>query len=71
MNDENIVLEHLRAVRSELRKLRQSHADVIYRLSSVGQQVAGLRSDLAHYSGRLDQQERRMQRVERRLELIE
>lgn len=65
----NLVLEHLRAMRSDIAGLRSDMEDVKHRLSSLEQQVAGLRADFAHYSARTDRLEERIARIERRLEL--
>lgn len=66
---EDLILEHLRAIRTSQANMQGTLEDVVYRMASVEQQVAGLRADLAHYSARQDQFEQRMRRVERRLEL--
>lgn len=66
---ENLVLEHLRAIRADMAdvKLRVTQIDV--QLSAMGQQLAGLTS--AVYSGKSDMDDlrRRIERIEKRLEL--
>lgn len=66
---ENLVLEHLRAIRADMTdvKLRVTQIDV--QLSAMGQQLAGLTS--AVYSGKSDMDDlrRRIERIEKRLEL--
>lgn len=66
---ENLVLEHLRAIRADMAdvKLRVTQIDV--QLSAMGQQLAGLTS--AVYSGKSDMDDlrRRIERLEKRLEL--
>lgn len=66
---ENLVLEHLRAIRADMAdvKLRVTQIDI--QLSAMGQQLAGLTS--AVYSGKSDMDDlrRRIERLEKRLEL--
>lgn len=66
---ENLVLEHLRAIRADMTdvKLRVTQIDV--QLSAMGQQLVGLTS--AVYSGKSDMDDlrRRIERIEKRLEL--
>lgn len=66
---ENLVLEHLRAIRADMAdvKLRVTQIDI--QLSAMGQQLAGLTS--AVYSGKSDMDDlrRRIERIEKRLEL--
>jgi predicted nucleic acid-binding Zn-ribbon protein len=50
----NLLLEHLKAIRGDLGELRDDMSDVKYRLSSLEQQTAGLRADIAYYSARSD-----------------
>lgn len=69
----NLILTLLRDLRSDMitrfNQIRDDIADLKHRVSSLEQQVAGLRMDLAHYSLRQDQYEERLRRIERRLEL--
>lgn len=66
---ENLVLEHLRAIRADMAdvKLRVTQIDV--QLSAMGQQMAGLTG--AVYSGKtdIDELRRRIERIEKRMEL--
>ena len=66
---ESLVLEHLRAIRSDLADLKREVTGNSVQLSAVGQQLAGLTA--AVYAGKsdVDELKRRMDRVERRLEL--
>ena len=54
MAEENIIIKHLQAIRATLDNHGQMLEDLRYRVSSVEQQVAGLRADFAHYSNRTD-----------------
>jgi hypothetical protein len=66
---ENLVLEHLRAIRADIGDLKDRMTGVEVQLSALGQQVAGLTT--AVYSGKsdIDNLRRRIERIERRLEL--
>lgn len=71
MTDEtaNLILALLRKLDARMDRLEADMADLKHRLSSLEQQVAGLRMDLAHYSLRQDQHDERLRRIEHRLEL--
>ena len=45
-NVENIVLEHLRAIRADIGAIRHDIADMKLRLGSLEEHVAGLRRDI-------------------------
>ncbi len=66
---ENLVLEHLRAIRATLGEHGERLSNIEVQLSALGQQVAGLAT--AVYAGRseMDSLKRRVERIERRLEL--
>jgi predicted nuclease with TOPRIM domain len=66
---ENLVLEHLRAIRADLSELKERMSGVELNLATLGQQVGALTT--AVYSGKsdLDNLRRRVERIERRLEL--
>ena len=66
---ENLVLEHLRAIRATLGEHSDELAGIRLEISAMGQQLAGLTA--AVYSGKseLDSLKRRAERIERRLEL--
>jgi predicted nucleic acid-binding Zn-ribbon protein len=68
---ESLVLEHLRAIRSDLADLKREVTGNSVQLSAMGQQLAGLTA--AVYAGKsdIDEIKRRLDRVERRLELSE
>lgn len=74
-NVENLILEHLRNLRNEVRaqgvKMDEQFEGVRLRLSSMENQLAGLRADVAGIHLRMDKFETRMDRIERRLELRE
>lgn len=68
---ENLVLEHLRAIRADVADIKDRLARVEVNLSTLGQQVGALTT--AVYSGKseLDGFRRRIERIERRLELTD
>jgi chromosome segregation ATPase len=75
---QNLVLEHLRAIRADVGLLREGQAEIALRLGSLEQQVAGLRRDFAdlradfvRLESRVDRLDHRVERIERRLELVE
>ena len=66
---DSLVLEHLRAIRADIADLKREVSGNSIQLSALGQQVAGL--SVAVYGGKSDMDEvkRRIDRLERRLEL--
>lgn len=75
-NVENLILEHLRGIHSSIEKLTVSVDESRMRISSLEGHVAGLRrdfslihDDIAAIQVRLDHQEDRLSRIEKRLEL--
>ncbi|MEZ5582640.1 MAG: hypothetical protein R3F37_07630 [Candidatus Competibacteraceae bacterium] len=73
---ENLVLEHLRAIRAKQDDHGERLGRIESRLSSLETTVAGMRRDLAHMYGdtveghtRMDQLTSRIERIERRLDL--
>lgn len=72
----DIVLEHLRALRSEFDGFRADMRDVKGRLTALEVSVANLRGEVANLhgdfagqSGRIDRVETRLERIENRLSL--
>ena len=65
----SLTLEHLRAIRSKQDEHSDELAAIRVELSAIGQQLAGLTA--AVYSGKteLDNLKRRVERIERRLDL--
>ena len=68
---ENLVLEHLRAIRATLEKVERDLGDVRHRVGSIERHLAILQSDIANVHLRLDHQGDRLDRIERRLELVD
>ncbi len=67
----SIMLEFLRRIDRRLENVETVVLDVRARLNSVEQQVALLRQDVVRVDHRMDQFDGRLQRIERRLDLIE
>lgn len=75
---ESIILEHLRAIRSDVARLREDMGEVKQRLTALELGQAAIRRDLAalaeadaHINARLDRLDGRVTRIETRLELHE
>ncbi len=73
---ENLVLEHLRALRSDNADIRQTLKDHGVRLTEIAGSVAGLRRDQAldaeasaHLAARVDRLRDEVDRIKQRLEL--
>lgn len=71
---DNLVLEHLRHIRGGLDALREDVRDVKHRLTTLEIQVTNLAATKSsHYAGlaiRMDRTDDRLDRIERRLEII-
>ena len=67
---ENLILEHLRALRAGQDPMVDELAQLRARVSSVETSVAHLHVDLAGVNVRLDRLSERVERVEKRLEIV-
>jgi polyhydroxyalkanoate synthesis regulator phasin len=67
----SVTLEHLRAIRAKQDDHTDQLAQIAVQLSAMGQQLSGLTA--AVYSGKseLDSLKRRVERIERRLDLAD
>ncbi|HLF96360.1 MAG TPA: hypothetical protein VI457_04375 [Methylococcaceae bacterium] len=74
-NVENLILEHLKHLRNELKaqgiKMDDQFENVRLRLGSIESQLAGIHGDVAILHSRMDKIDSRLDRIERRLELAE
>ncbi|MGE5152936.1 MAG: hypothetical protein ACM3ST_02870 [Bdellovibrio bacteriovorus] len=77
-NLDNRILVHLRGIRSGAAALAAKVDRLTLRMGSLEEHVAGLRrgldlfhGDMAIMSHRLDLHERRLERIEKRLELVD
>ena len=72
---DNIIIEHLKALRNELRSFKQETEEnfmvVKNRLSSVEDQLVGIHADIAGLNRRADRIDERLTRMERKNDLIE
>ncbi|MGH7048129.1 MAG: hypothetical protein ACREE2_17275 [Stellaceae bacterium] len=67
----DLILNMLRAIRSEQSAQREKLDEVIARLGRLEREVAGLHADYAGLSIRLDNLDRRVGRIEQRLDLAD
>ena len=67
----NLVLEHLRHIRSRVDGLTDDMRQVILRLGAVDRHVAGLHVSDVSQNSEIDLIKQRLDRVERRLELTD
>ena len=77
-NVENLILEHLRLIRTDIGGIREGVREIKQRLTSLESALAGLRRDNVNlYGDVIDQQSRydrlveRVERIERRLGLAD
>lgn len=73
---DNLVLQHLRAIRADITDIREGQREILARVSNLEATVAGMRRDLANsyadivtMNARLDRLSDRIGRIERRLQL--
>ena len=77
-NIENLILEHLRAIRTDIGGIKDDVREIKQRLTSLEAAVAGLRRDNSNLYGdvidqhaRYDRLVERVERIEHRLDLAE
>jgi hypothetical protein len=75
-NTENIVLEHLRLIRSEISDVKKIQGDILLRLGSLENSVRSVRYEVLTCADVDDRQQKtldflyeKIQRIEKRLEL--
>ena len=71
MNPENLVLEHLRAIRADIAELKREAANTNVQLSAMGQQLGALTTAVYGGKSEIDGIKLRIERIERRLELAD
>lgn len=76
MSTENLVIEHLRAMRSDIASVKADTSDMRQRVGSIDTSVVDMRrnvvhlfEEIAHYQVTMDKMLERVQRIERRLDL--
>lgn len=67
---ENLILEHLRQLRTGQDAIREDMREVKSRLGHLEEQTASMHVLYASLSGRIDRLDQRIERIERRLELV-
>ena len=67
----NLVLEHPRAIRTTVENIERELGDVRHRVGSMERHLANLQSDIANVHLRLGHQGDRLDRIERRLALVD
>ena len=77
-NIENLVLEHLRAMRGDIAALAKVGSEIVLRLQSLETTAASIKQDIAHHYGEIalvktiyDGMRDRLERIERRLSLAD
>ncbi len=77
-NIENLVLEHLKAIRADVQDLKADNQDINMRLSEVGYSLASVVLGLgegcssnARQQAAIDRMNQRILRIEKRLELAD
>ena len=68
---ENLVLEPLRLIRSDIADLRSDVSQVKIELTAIGQQMVGLTTAVYAGQDRMLTLERRVERIEHRLEIVD
>lgn len=68
---DNIILEHLRAIRETQDRHSEDLREIKGRLGILESQVGTLTAQYASLSNRLDRMDERISRIEKRLELVE
>lgn len=68
-NIENLVLEHLRAIRTDIAELKREVAGNSVEIAAMGQQFAGLTAAVYNSKSDLEAVKQRVDRLERRLDL--
>jgi ACT domain-containing protein len=68
---ENIVLEHLRAIRGDMAKMASSMRDLSVEMTAMRQHLSGVVTIQEHDHGDLASIKVRLERIEKRLELAD
>ena len=68
---ESLILEHLRAIRTDLTDVKERLSRVELNLSNLGQQMGASTSAVCSHQGDLEGLRRRVERIEQRLDLVD
>ena len=71
METENIILEHLRAIRADVADLKTGQREIVEQLVSMRLRDHAKELDIASHNRRLATVEADVERIKRRLELID
>jgi septal ring factor EnvC (AmiA/AmiB activator) len=73
MNDkvENVILEHLRAIRADIASLKETVVDQGQQIIGMRKQMNSLEADSLRHDERLARIELRLDRIEKRLDLVD
>ena len=66
---ESLVLEHLRSIRADIAELKREAVATNVQLTAMGQQLGALTTAVYGGKSEIDELKRRIERMERRLEL--
>ena len=73
-NVDNLIIEHLEALRNEVKEFRQETREELegmkLRISSLERMTAGVHDDIVIMQSRIDRVDSKINRIEKRLELI-
>ena len=68
---DSLILEHLRAIRSDLAEVKEDVRNIKIRMTNVEEQIGYLHTAVAGVNRRLDQHEDRLARIEKRVGLVD
>ncbi len=68
-NAENLILEHLRALRADVSYIKTDVRDLKLRMSSMENYMASFHLEIARHGSKFDEVDARIDRIERRLAL--
>lgn len=68
-NIENLILEHLRALRTDMSDIKADVRDLKLRMSSIENYMAIFHLEIARHGSKFDEVDARIERIERRLQL--
>jgi chromosome segregation ATPase len=70
-NIESLILDHLRHIRGRVDKFSDDMDDLKLRVGSLEEHASLLHTDIAILHKQLDQHGKRLERIERRLEIVD
>lgn len=70
-NVENLILEHLRAIRAGIDRTETKLSELVLRVAAVESHLGPMLGEIVAVNERLDHQSQRIDRIERRLHLVD